>query len=505
MTLPPPATLHELIPQPAVVKPLDGTFTLPPESRITVSAGNDEAAAVGEYLAGRLRPATGYPLPVLAGGSSAGEIHLAIVAEDAALGDEGYQLSIAGEGVRLAANRPAGLFRGAQTLRQLLPPAIECAAVQHGPWLLPAVEIRDIPRFAWRGAMLDVARHFFPVEDVRRFIDALAYYKINTLHLHLSDDQGWRIEIQSWPELTQIGGQTQVGKGPGGFYTQEQFREIVRYAQSRFITIVPEIDVPGHTNAALVSYPELTCSGEAPQPYRGVRVGFSSLCIEKEITYRFMDDVIRELAALTPGPYIHLGGDEARSTRLPDYVQFMTRVQEMVLSRGKIMVGWDEMGHAPLHGSTIIQHWNIQKGRTHGLKKAVQQGAKMILSPANRVYLDMKYNLLTKLGQIWAGMTGVRDAYDWEPCDLLDGVPESALLGIEAPLWSETIRKIEDIEYLVFPRLPGVAELAWSPRGSRDWETYRERLAAHGPRLSAMGINFYRSSEVPWRPGSETE
>jgi hexosaminidase len=340
--------------------------------------------------------------------------------------------------------------------------------------------------------MLDVARHFFGVQDVKRFIDLIAHYKLNRLHLHLSDDQGWRIEIKSWPKLTEIGGSTQVGGNGGGYYTQEDYKEIVDYARSRFITVVPEIDTPGHTNAALASYPELNPSGKATALYEGIEVGFSSLWINDDITYRFLDDVIRELAALTPTPYIHIGGDEARSTPEGDYKKFIKRVQEIVLAHGKQTVGWSEIGEAELLPGTITQHW---VGAAY--QEARKQGAKIILSPANKTYLDMKYEESTPLGLFWAGYVSVKDAYDWEPGSYLDELEETDILGIEAPLWSETVLNLKDIEYMVFPRLLGLAELAWSTRG-QSWEEYRQRLAAHSKFMRALGINFYRAPEVDW-------
>ena len=251
---------------------------------------------------------------------------------------------------------------------------------------LPALSITNSPRFAWRGAMLDVARHFFSVEDVKRYIDLISHYKINRLHLHLTDDQGWRIEIKSWPKLTEIGAQTQVNGGGGGFYTQEQYKDIVEYARNRYVTIIPEIDTPGHTNAALASYPELNVSEEAPDPYEGTEVGFSSLSINMEATYKFLDDVIRELAAITPGPYIHIGGDEAKSTPEEDYKLFIKRFQEIVYSHNKIPIGWAEIGETELDSRTIAQHWF---GAAY--QGAKEQGCKIILSPANKTYLDIKY------------------------------------------------------------------------------------------------------------------
>ncbi|MGB9777257.1 MAG: family 20 glycosylhydrolase, partial [Anaerolineae bacterium] len=256
------ARAENLIPRPVSVALGNGRFLLTASTRITVNPGTPELLAVGTYLAERLRPATGYDLPVeaVAGAPPPNSIYLTTADGDPSLGEEGYELTVRPEGVTLTAPHPTGLFWGCQTLRQLLPPAVERLTVQHGEvWAVPAVVIRDFPRFAWRGMMLDVSRHFFGAETVRRLIDLLAFYKINRLHLHLSDDQGWRIMIPSWPNLALYGGSTQVGGGPGGYYTQEEYAEIVAYARSRQITVVPEIDMPGHTNAALASYPELNC------------------------------------------------------------------------------------------------------------------------------------------------------------------------------------------------------------------------------------------------------
>ena len=236
------------------------------------------------------------------------------------LGPEGYDLTVTPSAVKLVAEEPAGLFYGVQTIRQLLGVGKR----------LPAVRIRDRPRFGWRGSMLDVARHFRPVKDVKRFIDLIALYKLNRLHLHLSDDQGWRIAISKWPRLATHGGQTEVGGGRGGYYTQRQYSDLVEYAAARYVEIVPEIDMPGHVHAALSSYPKLSCDGKPTPLYTGIDVGFSTLCVDKPVTYDFVSDVIGELARLTPGPFIHIGGDEAAATKPADYVKFVRRVQQIV-------------------------------------------------------------------------------------------------------------------------------------------------------------------------------
>jgi hexosaminidase len=484
-----------VIPKPLADAPERGAFTLESTTRIVAADASPEAIRVARLLAGALRPATGLRLPVTRArrGATGGSIVLSLAPGDRSLGDEGYRLRVGADEVTLTARRPAGLFWGTQTLRQLLPAAIETGSRVDGPWRIPQGTIHDGPRFAWRGMMLDVARHFFGVDEVKRLIDLMALYKLNRLHLHLTDDQGWRIAIRSWPRLTRVGGQTAVNGGPGGFYTQRQYRTIVAYAKARFVEVVPEVDMPGHVNAALASYGRLTCDGKAPVPYTGIDVGFSSLCIHKEITYRFLDDVIGEVAALTPGPYIHIGGDEAHSTDPSDYRRFVERVQQIVRAHGKRMLGWEEIARVRLRRTSVAQHWQDPALA----RKAVEQGAKVVMSPATKAYLDMKYTPSYPLGLVWAGTTSVRDAYEWDPAMQVDGVPEKSILGVEAALWSETIETRAGIDALAFPRLLGIAEIAWSPAAGRSWREYRTRLAAQEPRLAALGVAFHASPEVP--------
>jgi hexosaminidase len=487
--------LDRVVPAPASVAPGGSPYRITDGTRIRVDDSR-EVRRVGEYLAGILRPSTGYRLPVTTHG---GGIRLRLA--EGAFGAEGYRLDSDRRGVVITAARPAGLFHGVQTLRQLLPAAVEKDSVQPGPWLVAGGTIKDTPRYGWRGAMLDVSRHFFSVDEVKRYVDQVALYKFNKLHLHLSDDQGWRIAIDSWPRLATYGGSTQVGGGPGGHYTKDDYREIVRYAASRHLEVVPEIDMPGHTNAALASYAELNCDGVAPPLYTGTEVGFSSLCVGKDLTYDFVEDVIRELAALTPGRYLHIGGDEAHSTPHADYVKFMDRVQPVVAEYGKTVIGWHQLtGASPAKGA-LAQYWGLDGTSAQEKEQvaaAARAGTGLILSPADRIYLDMKYDESTALGLSWAGYVEVRRSYDWDPGDYLAGVPESAVRGVEAPLWSETLRTSEDIEYMAFPRVAGVAELGWSPAVTHDWDAYKVRLAAQAERWEALGISYYRSPQVPW-------
>jgi len=518
---------HAVIPLPTTVELVPGdTFHVTDDLRITFDAGDAEAERIGLVLAGWIGNTVETTPPVRAlpaeppTGPSIGpppgpRIHLSTSGPFSSYGEEGYELVVEDSVVRLSAATPAGLFYGIQTIRQLLPPLVEYTAAYRRPLFLPVGRIFDVPRYDWRGVMLDVSRHFRPPGDVKRFIDLMALYKLNRLHLGLSNDQGWRIEIAGWPRLTEIGGSTAVGGGPGGFYTAEEDGDIVDYAAERFVTVVPEIDVPGHTNAALASYASLNCDGVAPELYTGTDVGFSSLCTGDEHTYAFLDDVIREIAALTPGPYFHVGGDEARSTEDEEYVAFIERVQSIVESHGKQMIAWDEAATAELTPRSFVQLWRplwpdpdapepdsataaaaaiLEEGAT----RAIQVGAKFILSPADRIYLDQKYDGSTVLGLRWAGLSDPRRAYDWDPSVVFSNIPESSIAGVEGALWSETTGTLSDVEYLAFPRLAGVAELGWSQADARDWDDYRRRLGRHGARWTALGVNFQHSDLIDW-------
>ncbi|WP_305886684.1 beta-N-acetylhexosaminidase [Actinoallomurus rhizosphaericola] len=498
-----------IIPAPASLRTVPGrSFTLTRATRIVVASRSRDAAGVATFLAGLIRPSTGYRLPVVSGSEGSPHAISLRLTPAPGLGTEGYRLDVTGGGVRIQAPTAAGLFHGVQTLRQLLPAKVEARGVRPGPWTVPSVHVSDSPRFAWRGAMLDVSRHFFTVAEVKRYIDEISLYKINTLHLHLSDDQGWRIAIKSWPRLATYGGSTEVGGGAGGYYTQAQYKDIVAYAQRHFITVVPEIDTPSHTNAALASYADLNCDGKAPPLYTGTDVGFSSLCVDKDVTYRFLDDVVGELARLTPGSYVHIGGDEAHSTPLTDYVKFIDRLQPIVHAHGKNMIGWNEIAQADVKPgpATLAQNWSIADGNTPVADPlataAVQKGVPLVLSPANHAYLDMQYDKNSPYGLHWAGYVSVQKSYQWDPTTIFTGVTEQDVRGVEAPIWSETLTNIHEVEYMAFPRLAGIAEIGWSPQHGRSWDEYRTRLAAQGPRWTAMGVNFYHAPEIAWDSAS---
>ncbi|MEA1896067.1 MAG: family 20 glycosylhydrolase, partial [Bacteroidota bacterium] len=489
-------TSNSLIPKPRLVTADSSYFNFDSKTYILVPKENDELMRIGRYLLSELSFYPGLDLELRSRkkylGSSLIEF---ILIEDETIPDkEGYSLIIDKRKITISAIQPAGIFRGVQTLRQLLIQNGESIISARKSWRIPTGSIKDYPEYEYRGTMLDVARHFFCVEDVKRYIDLISLYKLNVLHLHLSDDQGWRIEIKSWPKLTEIGGSTQVGGGGGGFYTQEEYIDLVKYASERYIAIIPEIDMPGHTNAALASYAELNCNKKATKLYEGTKVGFSTLCTGDELTYEFIDDMIGELASLTPGPYIHIGGDESHVTALEDYVPFINRVQEIVKSHGKIMIGWDEITHANLESESIVQYW----GSADNAKRAVSQGVKIILSPAKKCYLDMQYDTNSPLGLHWAGYNEVDSAYAWHPETLLPGISRDDILGIESPLWSETIQTLDDIEYMAFPRLIGHAEIGWAAIEPPDWEEYSLRLGKHSKLLDLLEVDFYRSPLVDW-------
>ena len=484
-----------LIPRPVSVKFNNSIFTLKYSTGIFYQQENPALKKSALFLADILRPPTGFPIPVIATEKkpSGTAIYLTIK-ENTTLGEEGYELTVTKNKVTLSANKPAGIFRGIQTLRQLFPARVERRLLQRGPWIIPTTKIIDYPSYAYRGAMLDVCRHFFGVKTVKKYLDLMALYKLNILHLHLSDDQGWRIEIKSWPDLTKIGGSTEVGGGKGGYFTQEQFKELVQYAADRYITIVPEIDMPGHIHAALASYAKLNCDNKRKVLFTGKRVGFSTLCTHKKITYQFINDVVGEIAAISPGPWFHIGGDESHATPKKDYLPFIEKLQGIVAAHHKKVIGWDEIAQTPLKPGTMVQYWANAKN----VQMAIKKGAKVILSPGSRTYLDMKYDSTTTLGLHWAGYVSVEKAYNWNPSTLIAGVTKKDIAGIEAPLWTETITDLKDIEFMAFPRLIGDAEIGWTPKNLRNWDSYRLRLGNQATRLDYMGVNFYRSKLIHW-------
>ncbi|MCE4027919.1 beta-N-acetylhexosaminidase [Microbacterium sp. Au-Mic1] len=431
---------------------------------------------------------------------------------DPALGSaEGYTLTAGADRIRVTGHDAAGLFYGTRTLLQLL------RRGERG-WSVPEVRIEDAPRFRYRGVMLDVARHFFGVADVERWIDRAVALKYNHLHLHLTDDQGWRIHIDAWPQLTGAGSGGDATGGPGGFYTKDDIREIVSYAAARHMTIVPEIDLPGHTHAVGLGYPDLVEEpaiteaniAEAaalgqPLPAHGVHyaawgVGHSSVKIHEERTYDLIRDVLAEVAELMPGPYLHIGGDECLGTSAADFALFFERAGRLAAATGKTPVAWHEAGAVDgLVPGMIGQYWGSvvpEDGHAAHARRFVERGGALILSPSDRAYLDMKPRADHPRGLAWAGIVPLRDAYDWDPAAVLDEVPAASILGIEAPLWTESVTTLAEADGLAFPRIAAHAEIGWSAQNGseRTWESFRGRVAQLVPAWEASGIAVDRAA-----------
>ena len=481
-----------LLPVPRQIEDLPGAFGL---DRYTVlSFGDASLDGIANYLKNEISDRISLSLPVNQEADSLVRTLALQLGPTDFDGEEAYNLRITPDSLIVRSTTAEGVFRGVQTLVQLLPAETTETVESHPIWAIGAGEIADAPEYEFRGAMLDVARHFFDVPDVKKFIDYLALYKMNVLHLHLTDDQGWRIEIEAYPELTKIGASTEVGGEAGGFFTKEDYKDLVAYAADRYITIIPEVDMPGHTNAASVSYPFLDGTGKPLKPYEGTRVGFSTFDTRKDTVYAFVDKVIEEIAAITPGPYFHIGGDESHATRDDDYRYFIERVDGLVRKHGKRVIGWDEIANANVGSNTIAQYWADEENAA----TAVDKNLKIIMSPAKKAYLDMQYDSLSKHGLHWAAYIPVDSAYNWDPVSYSEEINREDILGIEAPLWSETISNIAELEYLAFPRLLGYAEIGWSPAELREYEDYKTRLVRQVPQLSRRDVQFYRSPKIDW-------
>ncbi|MBX3313820.1 MAG: beta-N-acetylhexosaminidase [Actinobacteria bacterium] len=485
-----------LVPTPTSVEPGTGTLVLGSDTVVVAPSGGraDDAIALLRTAVGA---SSGLDLPVRTERDVADGPSITFVgpADPDALGEEGYELSITNDGVEVRAGSHDGFVWAVQTLLQALPAEAVGPSGGERSFALPVGVVRDAPRYPWRGAMLDVARHFFGPDDVEAFVDLLSAYKLNRLHLHLSDDQGWRIEIRAHPELAEVGGASAVGGGPGGSFIQEQYRGIVEYARRRGVTVVPEIDTPGHTNAALHAVPALNGDGSAPEAYRGVRVGFSSLCVTDEFTFEWWDDVVRELAALTPGRWIHLGGDESNATEHEDYRRYVARASRIVVDHGKVPIGWEEIGAADLPDGTIAQHW-LDPAKAVA---AAGRGASLVLSPASHTYLDICH-VEGGPGNPWAGTVSARDVYDWDPATLLDGVPDEQVLGVEGPLWTELVEDRATIQERTIPRLPALAEVGWSEQSARCWDEFRARISVHAERWDLLHWAWTRDAGIDWPP-----
>ncbi|GLJ78366.1 family 20 glycosylhydrolase [Microbacterium imperiale] len=496
-----------LVPLPAAVTSADGPpFALDRGVRIT---GDASAAAVLHRL---VATRTGVHLGHADDADASDAARIAVTVDGAGPA-ESYRLAVRHDGIEVRGADAAGLFYGIQTLGQLITGSAS-------GWTVPAVDIDDAPRFAYRGVMLDVARHFHDVATVTAFLERAASLKFNVLHLHLSDDQAWRLELHSRPELTARTAAGAVGGDPGGLYTQADYRSIIEHAAAHHMTVVPEFDMPGHTHAVGIAYPEVAAApalegwdaagGPTPvagEAYTGIGVGFSSLRIGDDATDAFVADVFTELAALTPGPYLHFGGDEAHGTPPADFAAFVERTSALIASLGKTPIAWHEAGAAgDLAPGTVGQYWSFVRPAEGAADKArafVTAGGRVILSPADAVYLDMKPDETAALGLTWAnGPTSLERAYRWEPADVVEGLSEDDILGVEAPLWTETVRTLDDIDALTFPRIAAAAEAAWSPptgrAPGRTWESFRSRVGGLGPLWTTLDIRFPASPEVSW-------
>lgn len=353
----------------------------------------------------------------------------------------------------------------------------------------------SVPAYAHRGFMLDISRHFFGVPDIKATIDHASHYNLNRLHLHLSDDQGWRIEIEGRPNLTEIGGANDADGGQGGFLTLADYHEIQDYAEKFGMILVPEIDLPGHTHAMQVAYPEISPDGEPREHYAGVEVGFSSVHLTSDATWDLLDDVVASLAKHTRGQYLHLGGDEVLKVARPDYEQFMGRLGKLVTKHGKKMVLWQEGAGSDLPEGTQLQYWTDQNEENSLAKIEGVTGIEIIVSIAKHAYLDLKPVEDFPLGLTWAGILNVEGAFSWVPADATPGAAH-LITGVETCLWTETVRTLDDITTMMLPRLPAVASVAWGSTGS--FEEFTEALTSHGRVWQEQGVAFYRDPAVNW-------
>ncbi|WP_180237119.1 beta-N-acetylhexosaminidase [Lacimicrobium alkaliphilum] len=417
------------------------------------------------------------------------------------LGEEGYRLNI-DQNITLTAPTDAGLFYGIQSLKQLLPAAAQAE------YVLPKVLIEDQPQYNWRGSMLDVARNFIGVEYLKQHIQRMASFKLNKLHLHLTDDQGWRLEIKSRPKLTEVGGTTSVSGNRGGFYTQAQMRELVAFAARHQIEIIPEIDLPGHTQAAIAAYNDLACDDvvdNPPQnqcedvvgparlaPYSGTCVGFSALCSSKkpDVVYTFVEDVLREVADIFPSEYLHIGGDEVLNEEADAFPDFITKVDQIVASLDRKLLAWEEASAGDIRGNSLLQFWNDD----YDIAPALEKGIHLVLSPCSYTYLDH------------GNYDGQPDTYTWcakqgIPLERVYSLtPESyqQVVGVEAPMWSEKVADDATADNRNWPRLAAIAEVSWTKQPQRNYEAFTQRLSALRQHLDKMGIEYYRAPELSW-------
>ncbi|HEV2375592.1 MAG TPA: beta-N-acetylhexosaminidase, partial [Streptosporangiaceae bacterium] len=461
--LAPANSVPQVIPKPAAMTVGQGTFTLASTASIVVPTGSSAAMPVAQDLAAYLQPATGYSLPVVTGTPSSGDIELILGDPGTLQGDpdgEGYQLDTTTTGVTLEAITTHGLYNGIQTIRQLLPAWITSSSVEPGPWTMPVVQITDFPRYTYRGLMLDIARHYETPAAVEQLIEQAAAYKINVLHLHLSDDQGFRIVVNGFPNLTTIGGQGSVGTGgrtmdPGGYWTQADYQAVVADATAHFMTVVPEVDSPGHNNAIIMSeyndtantllngHPaDINCSAHNPPVWDYTAdVGYSALCPASTNTWAIMTAIIDQLTAMSPGPYYDVGGDEVPTTLLSQsqYASFINQEAGIIQGQAKTVMGWADIAGpgTNLASPSVAEYWNPASGTASGTitaTEAVQKGMKIVMAPASHAYLDQRYKskVPPTLGMTWACRKGcdVDQFYNWDPGSYVTGVTDANVIGV---------------------------------------------------------------------------
>ena len=523
-----------IIPLPRRIEPRDGAFVLKSDTQLLVEEGKDGAAnATANYLAERLRRSTGYAMRVglaRTGSSARGSILLTTRGAGSTSSVEGYDLTVTPDSITIRASGPPGLFYGAQSLLQLLPP--EALGLKPSPnldWTIPGMHIEDEPRFAWRGFLLDSARHFFSVAEIKELFDVMALHKLNVFQWHLTDDQGWRLEIKKYPRLTGIGAwrkgigfgldpKASTAYGPdgryGGYYSQADIQELVAYAKSRFITIVPEIEMPGHAGAALAAYPQFSCSGGAYSTDGGDLAGV--FCAGKDETLEFMQNVLAEVCELFPGNYIHIGGDEvspenwkkcpkcqAREAQqglrteheLESY--FIRRIEKFLNARGRTLVGWSEIREGGLAKNATIMDW------IGGATESAREGHDVVMTPTKYCYLDyyQSTNQPSTEPKAIGGYLPLSQVYAFEPIPAdLEPQFRSRIIGAQANLWTEYIASLRHAEYMALPRLSAFAEVAWSPAGSHSYDGFMRRLQMLARRFDQMGLNYRRASLEPPGP-----
>ncbi len=512
----------QLIPYPERLSPGSGSFTLRASTTITISNLADaELQSLAEYASALVRDLLGLQL-TLAGATATGTESNALILMLSSGGaveePEGYRLAVTPRAITISAGTHAGLFYGLQTLRQLIAPAASIAGANEATPSIPAVEIEDRPRFEYRGMHLDVGRHFFPVEFVKKYIDLLATYKMNTFHWHLTEDQGWRIEIKRYPRLTEVGAfrkETILAKNfdpyigdrkpYGGFYTQDEVREVVAYARSRYVTVIPEIEMPGHSSAALAAYPELACT-EGPFEVATVWGIHPDIYCPSEETFAFLEGVLSEVLELFPSRYIHVGGDEAPKIRWEESAlaqevirregladehelqsYFIKRIEKFLLANDRRLIGWDEILEGGLAPQATVMSW---RGTAGGIE-AARQGHDVIMTPTSHVYLDYYQGDPLFEPLAIGGYTPLEKVYAFEPVPE-ELTPEEAkhVLGAQGNVWTEYMPTSQYVEYMVFPRMLALAEVVWTPKEGRDWDRFAAHLTKHFHILDGFRVNY---------------